>query len=203
MSALEPSVIPLFPLSSGTFPDTLLRLNIFEVRYLDLIKKCEQNQTPFGVVFIQAGSETRTALDVPKLFETGTLVHLRNLDKVQPNLFQVQCLGGVRFELLSYEPGALGVVFGTVRYLASDEVVAVPASLQPVADKLGQIIAQAQQVGREGDLPFLPPYRLDECGWVANRITDMVSMPSEEKHALLRQSDPLKRLQTLAEKIRF
>ncbi|MDO7554463.1 MAG: peptidase S16, partial [Burkholderiaceae bacterium] len=42
--------IPLFPLSSVLFPEGTLHLQIFEVRYLDLIKRCHQQQLPFGVV---------------------------------------------------------------------------------------------------------------------------------------------------------
>jgi len=34
--------IPLFPLSHGVFPDGMLQLQIFEVRYLDLIKRCHR-----------------------------------------------------------------------------------------------------------------------------------------------------------------
>jgi len=36
--------IPLFPLSHGVFPDGMLQLQIFEVRYLDLIKRCHREQ---------------------------------------------------------------------------------------------------------------------------------------------------------------
>ncbi|MDG1109787.1 MAG: peptidase S16, partial [Burkholderiaceae bacterium] len=36
--------IPLFPLSSVLFPEGTLHLQIFEVRYLDLIKRCHQQQ---------------------------------------------------------------------------------------------------------------------------------------------------------------
>jgi Lon protease-like protein len=42
--------IPLFPLSHGVFPDGMLPLQIFEPRYLDLIKRCQREQMPFGVV---------------------------------------------------------------------------------------------------------------------------------------------------------
>ena len=34
--------IPLFPLSHGIFPDGMLQLQIFEVRYLDLMNRCQE-----------------------------------------------------------------------------------------------------------------------------------------------------------------
>ena len=48
-----PSVLhdlPLFPLGTVLFPDGLLPLQIFEVRYLDMIGRCRRQDTPFGVV---------------------------------------------------------------------------------------------------------------------------------------------------------
>lgn len=41
--------IPLFPLKMVVFPDENLNLHIFEPRYKQLIRECEQNGTTFGV----------------------------------------------------------------------------------------------------------------------------------------------------------
>ena len=57
--------IPLFPLSTGLFPEGMLQLQIFEVRYLDLIKRCHQQQQPFGVVSIKHGKEVQVPGEVP------------------------------------------------------------------------------------------------------------------------------------------
>ena len=54
--------LPLFPLNTVLFPGGLLSLQIFEVRYLDMIGKCHKNGTPFGVVSLVKGREVR-ALD--------------------------------------------------------------------------------------------------------------------------------------------
>ncbi|MDO9023444.1 LON peptidase substrate-binding domain-containing protein, partial [Zwartia sp.] len=51
--------IPLFPLGSTLFPDGLLALKIFEVRYLDMIKACFKTGAPFGVVTLNRGGEVR------------------------------------------------------------------------------------------------------------------------------------------------
>ena len=51
--------LPLFPLQSVLFPDGLLPMRIFEVRYLDMIGKCHKAGTPFGVVCLTQGSEVR------------------------------------------------------------------------------------------------------------------------------------------------
>ena len=51
--------LPLFPLSAVLFPDGLLSLRVFEVRYLDMIGKCRKAGAPFGVVSLTQGQEVR------------------------------------------------------------------------------------------------------------------------------------------------
>jgi Lon protease-like protein len=64
---------------------------------------------------------------------------------------------------------------------------------------LGRGIAQAQTDGRLGELPLQAPYRLDECGWVANRWAELLPLSAEEKMALLAQPDPQARLVQVAQ----
>jgi hypothetical protein len=55
----------------------------------------------------------------------------------------------------------------------------------------------AQQDGRLPELPLLPPFRLDECGWVANRWAELLPLSAAYKQALLQESDPLARLRAI------
>jgi Lon protease-like protein len=173
----------------------MLSLQIFEVRYLDLIKRCHQQGLPFGVVWLKKGSEVQVAGEVPLLYGFGCMAHIRNFQQVQPNLFLVTCQGGARFELLDTQAGPFGVWQGVVTYLAHDPEIELPASLQPHADRLGKVIARAQQQGQITKLPIFEPYLLDQCGWVANRYAEAMQLEVEKKLELLSELDPLKRLQ--------
>ena len=42
-----------------------------------------------------------------------------------------------------------------------------------------------------------PPYRLDECGWVANRWAELLTLSVEQKVDLLAERDPVKRLRSV------
>ncbi len=70
--------IPLFPLKMVVFPDENLNLHIFEPRYKQLIRECEQNGTTFGVpAFIDNkimdfGTELKL-LKVEKRYENGEM----------------------------------------------------------------------------------------------------------------------------------
>jgi len=190
--------IPLFPLSHGVFPDGVLRLQIFEVRYLDLVRRCHREHTPFGVAWLAQGQEVAVPGQVPKLHAMGTLAHIEDLQTVQAALLRVRCVGGQRFRLGAVEAGLYGVWYGEVEYLPDDEPTPIPNELQPVANRLGQGIAQAQAGGLLHELPMQAPFRLDECGWVANRWADILPLPTEEKLALLAEPKPLARLERVA-----
>ena len=191
--------IPLFPLSQGVFPDGMLPLQIFEVRYLDLIKRCHQQQLPFGIAWIQQGSEVQVPGEVPALHSLGCLAHIRELEQVQPNFFRIVCQGGLRFQLHDVQAGPFGVWQGTVSYLAQDGEVEVPATMQSYADRLGKVIAKAQQQGVIDRLPIFPPYQLDQCGWVANRYAEAMPLSAAVKLQLLGELDPLKRLEAVTQ----
>ena len=51
--------LPLFPLSQPIFPEGVVRLTIFEVRYLHLIKHCQQEGIEFGIVPLADGHEVQ------------------------------------------------------------------------------------------------------------------------------------------------
>jgi Lon protease-like protein len=191
--------IPLVPLSHGLFPDGMLPLQIFEVRYLDLLKRCHQQQLPFGVAWIKEGSEVKVPGEVPLLHHLGCLAHVREFEQVQPTFFRVLCQGGLRFQLDDVQPGPFGVWQGSVSYLAQDPEVEVPVSMQAHADRLGKVIATAQQKGLLDKLPIFPPYHLDQCGWVANRYAEAMPISAELKLQMLSEPDPLKRLEAVAQ----
>lgn len=175
----------------------MLHLQIFEVRYLDLIKRCHQQQLPFGVVSIEHGREVQVPGQVPVLHRVGCMAHIRKFEQVQPTLFRVVCQGGLRFELHHVTAGALGVWQGDVTYLAQDPSTEVPGHLQAYADRLGKVIASAQQQGVIDKLPIFPPYQLDQCGWLANRYAEALPISVDEKLQLLSESDPLRRLKSV------
>ncbi len=175
----------------------MLTLQIFEVRYLDLIKRCHQQQQPFGVAWIKQGSEVQVPGQVPLLHALGCMAHIREFEQLQPTLFRILCQGGLRFQLHDVQPGPYGVWQGSVTYMPQDPEVEVPPALQAHADRLGKVIASAQQQGVIRKLPIFAPYPLDQCGWLANRYAEAIPASAEQKLQLLRESDPLKRLESV------
>ncbi len=67
--------LPLFPLSLVVFPGEHLNLHIFEPRYRQLIRECEENKVTFGI----------PAYIDDKLMDFGTEIRLKNIDKIHPD----------------------------------------------------------------------------------------------------------------------
>lgn len=195
MSAAD---VPLFPLSQAIFPEGLLQLTIFEVRYLHLIKRCQQEEIEFGVVPLAGGREVQKAGELETLHDHGCMVRLLRVQALQPAVLSVACLGTERFRLGKHVRGSLGLWSGEITRLGIEPNLPMPTELQFMADRLGELIASAQREGLESRLPIRPPYRLDEAGWVADRWTELLPLPAAEKAGLLAQTDAYKRLQALS-----
>ena len=179
-----------------------MSLQIFEVRYLDLIRRCQQLNLPFGVVMLHQGREVQQAGVMETLGRWGCLAHLDAVEEIQPALLRVRCRGGQRFELMHAERGAYGRWHGRVRTCVPDPVIELPGEMQPLADRLGRLIADAQRRGMEDMLPLSAPYRLDEAGWVANRWAELLPLAVPFKEHLLSTHDPLRRVQLVAQALK-
>lgn len=196
---MAPVQIPLFPLTNGLFPDGLLSLNIFEVRYLKMVTTCFEAKLPFGVVMLDQGNEVQKAGVIETLHDWGCLANIISVQTIQPAVLYVKCKGGARFELGERARGQFGLWQGMANLSADDARAPIPSDLQYLADKLGALIASAQKRGAAEELPLAPPYRLDECGWVANRWAELLPLPPIEKVALLAEDDPQARLYKISD----
>ena len=209
--ALKLTSLPLFPLGTVLYPGGLLPLQIFEVRYLDMVGKAHKAGAPFGVVLLSQGSEVRqrgpadAADDGPPRGDSfahetfhamGTLATITELSKPQAGLLVIQCLGTQRFEITRREQLRHGLWIGDVTCLANDQSVAIPPDLQVAADALGQVIRNLQQrAPNAAAMPLQAPYQLEDCGWVANRWCELLPIPPELKHRLMALDNPLVRLE--------
>jgi Lon protease-like protein len=188
--------IPLFPLKTTLFPDGHLPLQVFEVRYLDMVKRCIAKGEEFGVVSLLDGSELRLPDQHETLSAAGTMARILDWSAPMPGLMQVACIGTTRFQIKSAEQLKHGLWMAEVDAVAEDMVVPVPTEQQDVANALGALIRSMQQKQISiSNMPLAPPYRLDEAGWVANRWCELLRLDLEEKQRLLLQENPVLRLE--------
>ena len=195
--------LPLFPLSTVLFPGGLLPLRIFEVRYLDMVRRCHETGTPFGIIALQAGNEVRQAGGAREVFhDVGTLAHITAIQNPQSGLIMVQCTGGRRFRVTRREQLLHGLWVADVDPIQDDVDVTVPDDLKPDAEALAQLIQTLQQrleVPDAPELPLAPPYRLDDCGWVSNRWCELLPLSTELKQQLMALENPVVRLELVGD----
>jgi len=189
-------MIPLFPLNTVLFPDGRLALQVFEVRYLDMIKRCIAGSEEFGVVALAEGEEVRKPGQQEILVPVGTLARIVDWTAPLPGLMHITCLGTQRFRLQAAEQLKHGLWMANVERLPDDMTVPVPAEQQDVANALGSLIRSLQERGvTPAQMPMGAPYRLDESGWVANRWCELLDIDLAQKQLLLAQDNPVLRLE--------
>lgn len=192
------SSLPLFPLGTVLFPDGVLLLRIFEVRYLDMIGKCHKAGAPFGVVTLAQGAEVRRPGGGAEVFHSvGTLATITALQTPQPGLMTIRCHGEQRFRISSSRQLKHGLWIADVGRLDEDLTVPVPDDLKATADALERLLEslKARQTAENAPPPLQGPMRLDDCGWLANRWCEILPLPLELKQRLMQLDNPLVRLE--------
>jgi Lon protease-like protein len=199
-AALTLQSLPLFPLSAVLFPDGLLSLRIFEVRYLDMIGKCRKAGAPFGVVSLTQGHEVRQPGVQEAFAQVGTLATIDEFEQPQPGLMLVRAVGAQRFRIQSSDQLKHGLWVADVESLPADMAVTVPEDLQPASEALQRLIQSLQlKPGNPGAMPLQPPWKLDDCGWVANRWCELLPLPVALKQRLMELDNPLVRLELVSD----
>ena len=110
------NALPLFPLQAVLFPGGVLNLKVFEARYLDLVSRSLREDTPFGVVCLNQGSDVHTPGGERVRFAfTGTDGVLRTFDgKVNGGRIDGQVSDGHKSEKFSATRKGEGPAIETV-----------------------------------------------------------------------------------------
>jgi Lon protease-like protein len=216
-SSTKLMALPLFPLNTVLFPGGSLPLRIFEVRYLDMIGTRHKAGQPFGVVCLSEGSETRrrsggTAGGEPAgdgfaheaFFSIGTLARITKLERPQPGLMMIACVGSQRFRVARSEQLKHGLWIADVELLADDAEVPVPEDLNDTRDALQAVVRNIELGIDQGGAdafaaPLFEPYRWDDCGWLANRWCELLPLEPEMKQRLMSLDSPVLRLELVAD----
>lgn len=197
------SALPLFPLSTVLFPGGQLSLQVFEVRYLDMIRQCINNTTSFGVVTLTSGSEIRLPGKTETFSQIGTLVNIVEWSSPRPGLLNIVCEGTKRFRIYTIEQQRHGLWMAEyLDMLDNDKEIAIPDELIDTSTSLENLLYTMKMQGiGESELTVAPPYRLNDCGWVANRWAELLPLSLSQKQNLLALDNPLLRLELIQDEL--
>lgn len=116
MSSEMDGEIPLFPLSSVLLPYGQLPLQIFEQRYLDLVRTCMKSDSGFGVIWIRQGTEVAgTSGFRLELGDHGTYAKIVNWDQLSNGLLGITIEGRQTFSVEQTRTAPSSQLYAQVR----------------------------------------------------------------------------------------
>lgn len=188
------SSLPLLPLGTVLFPGGVLPLRIFEVRYLDMVGKCQKAGAPFGVIALTHGHEVRHPGATEEFSAVGTLATIDKFEQVQPGLLNIRCEGTQRFRILRSGQLKHGLWMADVERLPDDQRLSVPDDLKIAVHTLVKLTDALAERG-----VVAQPEQLDDCGWVANRWCELLPLPVSTRQQFLELDSPLIRLELICD----
>lgn len=192
--------LPLFPLGSVLYPGSVLPLRIFEVRYLDMIRRCIENGAPFGIVSLTQGKEVKQPGQNEVFAQVGTLATITHHESPQSGLRVIRCLGQQRFRTSRIERLKHGLWVADVSYLPEDSVFTVPQELVACRSLLESVLARMPLETQADLFPGeAKDAQLSDCSWLANRWCQLLPLPLEMKQRLLELDSPLIRLELVSD----
>ena len=193
--------LPLFPLGTVLFPGALLPLQLFELRYLQMIGECERQGTGFGVVTLSQGREVHRPGEAAEQFEAmGTRVQIERIERPQPGLVMVWCRGVEKFRIEATQQRSDGLWTGQVQALPPEPTVQVPDDLQHLSVQMHEVLTQLS--AQPSEVPhWAEAWRLQDCSWLSNRWGELLPLPLQMKYRLFALQEPLVRLELIGDMV--
>lgn len=177
--------LPLFPLKNVVlFPGMVLPLHIFELRYREMIGKCIEEKSPFGVVLNSDGEEVGQGA-VPH--RVGTAARIVRVDRLEDGRMNITALGTQRFRVLELDEKSNNYLTASVRALpvvnGSTQLAAELAhKVRPRIIEYVELLSQASK--HKLKLDRLP----EDPTTLAFLIGIAMQVASEDKQALLERA---------------
>lgn len=181
----------LFPLDTVLFPGSILPLQIFEQRYLNLIKDCMKQQTGFVTVLISEGKEVGAT---PQIYCTGCYVEIIDWESLENGLLGISVQAKHRAHLSNSTVRDDGLLLAEASPIEStlDENPALPKSFKPLSDTLEQLLNH----------PFAERYKnkvdFNNTADICYRLGELLPISNKEKQLLLETETAEQMLDLLA-----
>jgi Lon protease-like protein len=168
----------LFPLNTVLFPGSILPLQIFEQRYLTLIKDCMKQQKGFIIVLINDGKEVGST---PKIYCIGCYVEIIDWHSLPNGLLGITVQAIYRVQLSNSTVRDDGLLLAEAKRLTSnlDEPHPLPKIISPLVDTLKQLLSH----------PFAEKYQdkidFNNTADICYRLSELLPISNKQKQLLL------------------
>ena len=181
----------LFPLNTVMFPGSMLPLQIFEQRYLNLIKDCMKQSTGFVTVLISEGKEVGST---PQIYCTGCYVEIIDWEPLANGLLGISIQAKHRVRLSHSSVRDDGLLFAEATAIKStlDNNPALPETFKPLSETLKQLLNH----------PFAEQYKdkvdFNNTTDICYRLGELLPISNKQKQLLLETETTEQMLDQLA-----
>lgn len=184
--------LPLFPLNTVLFPGCRIPLQIFEQRYLQMVKSCLKQEQDFVVVLISAGHEVGLA---PDIFSVGTAARIIDWNQLDNGLLGITAEGDKRVSIGETQVQEDGLLVGEVTWLQE-----TPQYDHEQIEALGELLETLEQhpvVKRTG--LRVDRGELNSLFWC---LSGLMPFSNREKQYLLELNEPQMRVAAFTKLLR-
>jgi Lon protease-like protein len=172
--------LSLFPLSVTLLPYGRMPLQVFEQRYLELVKTSMRSGEGFGIVRIERGAEVSPA-SLPVLAALGAVATIVDWDQLDNGLLGITVQGGRRFRPFNLWREDDGLIRAEAELLPELEKVPMIEAWQPMRTVLEGLQAHphVERIGL--------PIDFDDAWQVAFSLVQLLPIAEDLKVELLGQ----------------
>tara|TARA_B100000676_G_C17798621_1_gene690929 strand:+ start:122 stop:709 length:588 start_codon:yes stop_codon:yes gene_type:complete len=189
---LKTNNLPIFPLGIVALPGTIQNLQIFEPRYVNMIKDCMENDHGFVIVFQKdlGGGDY-------EISKKGSYVEIIDFNNLPNGLLgiTVKCINKVSIKDLTQLPDGLNIAqtYPLIDPEVDDQ--ALLAEFSEISNILSQLVKHPRVVDMQIEIDF------NSADSVAYHLAGLIPIPWSHKQNLLEAFDASQRLNILSKYI--
>ncbi len=188
-------LIALFPLKSVLFPGGRLPLQIFEQRYINLIRHAMKSDTGFGICLLKDGEEVARQGVRQEVHRVGTYARVVDWDQLPNGLLGVTVEGRHKFVVQECWTEQDQLLMGSVDYCGVDYVGEEPL---PVAEEHEVLVGLLEQLVSHPVISQLGmSIDYDDLRQLSWRLSELIPLSLERKQALLELQDTYERIREI------
>ncbi len=173
--------IPLFPLQMVLFPGGKAQLQIFEPRYLDMVRDCMREEVGFGVVLIKEGDQVLHDADqqLPAVAHCGTYCSIVDFDQHDNGNLEITIQGEVKFSIRDQYESPDRLMLAQVEFLPLEEQHSVPDNKQHLVSLLESLTSHDAVRSLYLDVNY------EDASDVSGRLSELLPCSNDFKQKML------------------
>lgn len=191
--------LPLFPLSQPLFPGLRLELQIFEQRYLKLVRSSMRDDVDggsgFGICAIHEGSEIGTV--TPSIYDCGAQVKIVDWNQLPNGLLGITIEAKERFWVGEKDVDPDGLLRSEVEFFEEETDQAIPEWASGLVEIYEEMRLHPEIKRR---LPAVDSILASGLGW---GLAQVLPMSQDLRMDCFRTQSPIDRLELLVNQIQI